>query len=1068
MNTLVKDNNELEVIMAKRFLFSVYSTIANYVTIHHKDNIVASGILYSMDMKSGSMMIKNYILEDDITHEVTKMKVIKISDIKYMSAKDLGKNKKRWQLEALKKKGHVNQGNFETDKEVGSYVTKTERHLVKWDDSFFDEPLESKKTKVIKPMQGVVFESGTELGTNKEDIKDFDQFKTNKEMFGLEDNFDMNNYTTKQNLNDFSAEQIRKAERMAKEIECSDNFATNTNRHLLEERNIVKMQDYDAGEQDEEDLYSAVTNDPILNAVERNPQSLNNNKNKQANQKKDQLPMLTRGTGLKPKTEANLNSNTSLTTKHETPLRKLRVQQSESFYPSNMSQFNSNVMMPAQPGMQVTDPNVIQSNNGVATGQPPAPVIEKSKAITPALLEQKKAEAAEKSALKIPQKKLLKFKFKNINAQDKVKIERSFKSVCIEQWEKKFSAHKPPKPMSKYEKPKIEPAKVEPPKTQPVQTTKIENDNQTTQQQVNHSTGTPSNLLNKENSQGSSKIETNTTNPPNTTTQTNNEVTPTSQSQQKMDPANTKPLSETPNSLNNQKEQANTPSSNNLGNKTSTAENNTREQSQSGTTQDQNMMNMQNGFQNFGFNNNMMPNMQFGFQNPMGNMNPQLGLLNNMGYGMGYSGMFPSNMTGMNKIMNQMNVPVQNTSNTMDYMSNNQGYSPQLVQQNIASNNIGNLTQNTNNNIANQPQANNPTIPNQTVQSTSEKNIPSVETNNISKPLNNYDAFMSSQVNTITSANKPPPIITNLNVSAPPMSNTQNVANPGIVSQNNNPQTPQSENKTNGLEINSAGKNSNSQSISNQQQNAQILNQNVQNINNQQQSDQNLQQNAQSLNNSQQNIQTLNNQQQNVQNINNQQQTVQSLNNQTVQNLNNQNLNLQQNFNSLGGNQMNNEAMILMNQQNQMLFGNNAINNMQKNIGVQNQSSMGNNNNHGSYGNRRGGNRQFNNNGGGYQNKYNRGGKQNNFGSNSNSNMNFNAEQNNVNSNNFNNDSMMMNNNQHYNNKSMQNVQNNFGNSMNSQQQGTGSGFKGTNNMGTMGSNVKNKSFQNTGNNPPS
>merc|ERR1711957_106636 len=63
-----------------------------------------------MDMKSGNMMIKNYILEDDKSYEVTKMKVVKLYDIKYMSAKDLGKNKKRRDLEAnTKKKGHVNQ-----------------------------------------------------------------------------------------------------------------------------------------------------------------------------------------------------------------------------------------------------------------------------------------------------------------------------------------------------------------------------------------------------------------------------------------------------------------------------------------------------------------------------------------------------------------------------------------------------------------------------------------------------------------------------------------------------------------------------------------------------------------------------------------------------------------------------------------------------------------------------------------------------------------------------------------------------------------------------------------------
>jgi len=64
---------------------------------------------------------------------------------------------------------------------------------------------------------------------------------------------------------------------MAKEIECNDGYQNdNINRHLLEERNIVNMRDYDENE-DEEDLYSAVYNDPNKNNIQNANNQLNTN-----------------------------------------------------------------------------------------------------------------------------------------------------------------------------------------------------------------------------------------------------------------------------------------------------------------------------------------------------------------------------------------------------------------------------------------------------------------------------------------------------------------------------------------------------------------------------------------------------------------------------------------------------------------------------------------------------------------------------------------------------------------------------------------------------------------------
>ena len=89
----------------------------------------------------------------------------------------------------------------------------------------------------------------------------WDQFEENKRLFGTKNTYDETLYTTALNLNDFSAEDQRRAERQAREIEGSAaSGPRTTNVHLLEERGQLAGTDADGI--DEESRFSGVARSP--------------------------------------------------------------------------------------------------------------------------------------------------------------------------------------------------------------------------------------------------------------------------------------------------------------------------------------------------------------------------------------------------------------------------------------------------------------------------------------------------------------------------------------------------------------------------------------------------------------------------------------------------------------------------------------------------------------------------------------------------------------------------------------------------------------------------------------
>jgi hypothetical protein len=196
--------------------------------------------------------------------------------------------------------------------------------LVKWDD---------------EPEDGGALEGGDTgmggLGDDGGDAKfgDWDQFRTNQDLFGIDSEFDEQLYTTKLDHNDFSQEEWRKADRLAKEIESGGGFGGGNDmihRHMMEERNQIDLQDNDM---DEEDLYSTV--------IPEGKQGFNNNFNNKRNSKNAGPGVLVqRGSGL-PNHSTTQNQTQSLPVQapptKRVPLGKPR-ETSEPFIPTNLVQ----------------------------------------------------------------------------------------------------------------------------------------------------------------------------------------------------------------------------------------------------------------------------------------------------------------------------------------------------------------------------------------------------------------------------------------------------------------------------------------------------------------------------------------------------------------------------------------------------------------------------------------------------------------------------------------------------------------------------------------------------------
>ncbi len=103
----------------------------------------------------------------------------------------------------------------------------------------------------------------------------WDQFEVNRRLYNVKSTYDENLYTKPLNRDEFTSEQIQKAEKYAREIEGT----RSTNIHLQEERGQVLEREID-----EEDLYSGVVRQAVPNsAAKGNSRPVNDKSSKNQN-----------------------------------------------------------------------------------------------------------------------------------------------------------------------------------------------------------------------------------------------------------------------------------------------------------------------------------------------------------------------------------------------------------------------------------------------------------------------------------------------------------------------------------------------------------------------------------------------------------------------------------------------------------------------------------------------------------------------------------------------------------------------------------------------------------------
>lgn len=137
---------------------------------------------------------------------------------------------------------------FATDAEISRGASGVGRQLQR-----FDQFSESQSASHVAPGSNPISldeQTFGDLAHSQRSTNDWDQFKVNKDKFGVTTTFDENEYTTEIDRKGPDYEQReRQAARIASEIEAS----TSDNVHIREERNQAIAEDYD-----EEDRFSGV------------------------------------------------------------------------------------------------------------------------------------------------------------------------------------------------------------------------------------------------------------------------------------------------------------------------------------------------------------------------------------------------------------------------------------------------------------------------------------------------------------------------------------------------------------------------------------------------------------------------------------------------------------------------------------------------------------------------------------------------------------------------------------------------------------------------------------------
>ena len=284
MSFSLEELNQVENFKTQRYINAVYQSLGRPVEVTLKDGRTADAFFAGFDFHSSRLLLRNFcfFMADSIEKQV----ILDFADIKFFTAKNVGQRPEATLLfDKLEKPAKPREpdrnGNGElsnTKRKSISKVSQTDGKQVparpteleaifRIDKEIslakFQSLPESGKSqtngKSAKRFQRFQFDSGRKEERLEESSfpfqEKFDQFAVNTKIFGVGEEFNENDYTTRLDEKDFSDAQIHKAEIMAQDIlRQGKNDLGISARHILEERGLLPLQDND----NEEALYSAV------------------------------------------------------------------------------------------------------------------------------------------------------------------------------------------------------------------------------------------------------------------------------------------------------------------------------------------------------------------------------------------------------------------------------------------------------------------------------------------------------------------------------------------------------------------------------------------------------------------------------------------------------------------------------------------------------------------------------------------------------------------------------------------------------------------------------------------
>lgn len=229
--------------LRERYLQTLLLAVGQSVVVSLKDGLVLEGVLHTASPFASlpENQRNKYVLKAVVAKKGTYSDTTAILDMDKVTS---------LKIKSLRLQDHANAF---TDTEISRGTTSGNRELqsagAAWTSPQPTPVAAVTNSRAEALANGNGGSSAAVTAGLKGSIGTWDQFQANEKLFNVKSSFDENIYTTELDKSKLDTHQIKKAEKLAKEIES----AATTNIHLAEERNQALQTDFD-----EEDRYSGV------------------------------------------------------------------------------------------------------------------------------------------------------------------------------------------------------------------------------------------------------------------------------------------------------------------------------------------------------------------------------------------------------------------------------------------------------------------------------------------------------------------------------------------------------------------------------------------------------------------------------------------------------------------------------------------------------------------------------------------------------------------------------------------------------------------------------------------